>query len=93
MAPPELDGSTVASTKWEREQRAFWELRPSLLQTHAEKFVAIHEGKVVDSDDDRIPLALRVYARFGYVPIYVAHVSQPVRSNARVPSPRKLNAR
>jgi hypothetical protein len=48
---------------------------PDLLQTHAGRFVAVHEGRVVDSGDDKIALALRVYGKYGYVPIYVGPVT------------------
>jgi hypothetical protein len=38
--------------------------------------VAIHEGQVVESGSDKLDIAGRAYARFGYVPIFVtlAHV-------------------
>jgi hypothetical protein len=70
--------------KWEREYRAFLRLLPELLKTHRGKYVAVHEEAVVDSGDDEIALTLRVYARYGYVPIHVGLVSErpPV---ARVP--------
>ena len=81
MPPP-------AQGKWEQEFRAFLSLRPSLLPTHRDKYVAIHEGKVVDSGEDEIALGLRVYAKFGYVPIYVGRVSDEPQPIVRIPSPR-----
>ena len=85
---PEVDVPKSADPKWEREYRAFLRLRPSLLQTHANKFVAIHEGKDVDSDEDKVALGLRVYAKFGYVPIYVGRVSADSPTLVRMPSSR-----
>ena len=75
---------TDAPTKWEREYRAFQKLLPSLLQTHRGQFVAIHDEQVVDSGDDEIALAQRVFAKVGNVPIHVEFVSEcpPI---ARVP--------
>ncbi|MBI2926009.1 MAG: hypothetical protein HYY24_09920 [Verrucomicrobia bacterium] len=77
-----------APGKWEQEFRAFLRLRPSLLRSHRNRFVAIHEGKVVGSGEDEIALGLRVYAKFGYVPIYVGRVSDEPQPIVRVPSPR-----
>jgi hypothetical protein len=74
--------------KWRREQRAFRRLLPELLATHRGRFVAIHEGRVVESGDDKIDVARRAYARFGYVPIFVSLVAEPPAVPVRVPSPR-----
>lgn len=77
-------------SKRDRERRAFHQLLPSLLTTHREKFVAIHEERVVDSGDDKIELALRVYDKFGYVPIFVSLVTDVPQRPVRIPSPRIL---
>ncbi len=73
--------------KWEREQQAFQQLLPQLLQTHAGQFVAIHEGKVVGAGGDLVSVALQAYQQFGYVPIYVDLVTAE-RRTVRIPSPR-----
>jgi hypothetical protein len=67
--PPEL-------SKGEREHQAFLRLLPQLLLTHQGKFVAVHEGQVIDSDSDDIALVQRVHARVGYVPIHVGLVTE-----------------
>jgi hypothetical protein len=59
-------------------------LLPGLLASHRGKYVAIHEGQVVDSDAKDIALIQRVHARLGYVPIYVGLVSEE-RQIVRVP--------
>jgi hypothetical protein len=92
MRPPELDVPALNSSKWEEEQRAFLELRPTLLQSHAGKHVAVHDGKVVDFDEDRIALALRAYAKFGYMPIYIGSVSGSARPTVRLPGPREASS-
>jgi hypothetical protein len=79
-----------AETKWERERRAFHRLLPSLLATHRGKFVAIHEERIVDSGDDKVALALRAYAKFGYVPVFVSLVTDVPQQPVRIPSPRVL---
>jgi hypothetical protein len=62
--------------KGEREHQAFLRLLPQLLGTHQGKYVAVHEGQVIDSDADDIALVLRVHARIGYVPIRVGRVTE-----------------
>ena len=62
-------------TKWEQEYQAFRRLLPQLLTTHGGRYVAIHEGQVVDSGDDKLALALRVLAKVGNVPIHVGLVT------------------
>ena len=75
LPAPVLTPRPSKNEKWEREHAAFLELLPDLLQTHRGKFVAVHEGHVVDSGDDKIALALRVYEKYGYIPIYVGQVT------------------
>ena len=74
--------------QWERERQAFVNLESALLQTHSGKFVAIHDGEIVDSDADEVQLGLRVYGKYGYVPIYFGLVSETPMPPVRVPSPR-----
>ncbi len=77
-----------ALSKGEREYRAFLQMLPGQLATHRGKYVAVHEGQVVDSDANDIVLIQRVHARIGYVPIYVGLVSEE-RQVARVPHYRE----
>jgi len=84
---PRAKSSLAATSKWEREQRAFMQLRPSLLKTLEGKYVAIHGGKLVDSGKDKITLGMRVYSKFGYVPIYVGLVTSGPQTPVRLASP------
>jgi hypothetical protein len=88
LPAPSVDRPATSKSKWAREQRAFFRLRSALLRTQRDRYVAIHEGKAVDSGEDEIALGLRVYAKFGYVPIYVGRVSEKPDPAARIPSPR-----
>ncbi len=89
--PTTLPALTVELTrppqsKWEREYRAFLQKLPELLKTHRGKYVAFHEGQMVDSGDDELALASRVWDKYGYVPIHVGLVTdQPLRP-VRMPS-------
>jgi hypothetical protein len=71
-------------TKGEREFQAFLRLLPKLLATHRGKYVAIHDGQVVDTDTDDVALILRVQAKVGYVPIHVGLVTEQ-RPIVRIP--------
>jgi len=84
-SPPEL--TTHGSDPWEAERAAFWRLLPTLLQTHAGRYVAVYQGQVVDQGEDEIELGMRVYQKVGYVPIYVGLVSEE-RKLVRIPTPR-----
>ncbi|MBI1829939.1 MAG: hypothetical protein HYR84_00650 [Planctomycetes bacterium] len=76
--------------KWEREKRAFKAMLASLLTTHRGQFVAIHEGEVVESGLEKLEVAGRAYARFGYIPIFVSLVTDEAQPLARIPSPRNV---
>ncbi len=89
VSRPAPDFSTPARDKWEREYRAFWLMLPHLLQTRRGRYVAVHEGRLVGSGEASLPLAMRVYATYGYVPIYVGLVAEKVRVD-RVPHFRVL---
>jgi len=72
---------------WQEEQErllreeiaAFERIKPELLRTHKGKQVAILNGQLVDSDEDKRTLAKRVYARYGYRPILMTEVRETPR--------------
>src|SRR5688572_8333473 len=76
------------ATKFERERSAFYKLLPELLKTHANQYVAVHEGKVVASGTDKVDVGLRAYKEFGYIPIYVDLVADRPLPPGRFSSPR-----
>ena len=75
--------------EWERARQAFERMRSKLLKTHKGQFVAILNDQVVDADAEIGTLARRVYARFGYRPIYMQKVTEHPRV-ARISSPRAV---
>jgi hypothetical protein len=81
--PPVIEPIAPPRTKWEREYEAFRQLLPQLLATHRGQYVAIHDGQVVDSGDDKLALALRVLNRVGNVAIHVGLVSEEPEPVAR----------
>ncbi len=76
LAPP-------PRTKWEREFAAFREQLPHLLTAYRGKYVAIHDGQVMGSGDDKLALALRVLAQVGNVAIHVGLVTDEPAPVAR----------
>ncbi len=88
LPAPELTPPPPPKDKWQRERMAFQRLLPELLPTYRDKYVAIHEEKMVDSDNNIITLAERVYDRFGYQPIYCGLVTDKPLPIVRIPSPR-----
>lgn len=88
QAPPDLSSPLPEEDKWERERRAFHQLMPELLKAYRGQYVAIHLGQIVDSGDDAVALGLRVYAKYGYVPIFVGLVTDKPVPPVRVPLPR-----
>jgi len=83
LAPPVLHLTAPPATKWERERQAFRRLLPHLLLTHRGQYVAVHDGQVVDSGNDPLPLALRVLAQVGNVDIYVGLVTEEPEPTGR----------
>jgi len=80
---PELDISSrnYNLIQLEKEQLAFLALKSNLLndQRYREKYVAILQGRVVDSDLSLAQLAKRVYEKHGYVPILMTKVTDKIR--------------
>ncbi len=86
LPSPDLSGRGV--DKWRREQEAFHRLLPDFRTSHRGQFVAIHEGRVVESGEDKLEVGRRAYEQFGYVPIFVSQVVETPVIPVRVPSPR-----
>ena len=63
---------TPGNRRWLKEVAAYDAMWLDLLKTHVGKFVAIHDGKVVDCDGDERALIRRVLGK--YKPVYVEQV-------------------
>jgi hypothetical protein len=88
LPAPDLSALHLRTGKWEREQEAFLRLKSTLPAELKGKYVAVHEGKVVDAGENQIEVALRCYKKHGYVPIYVGLVSDLPLQPVQIPSPR-----
>jgi hypothetical protein len=71
---------------FEREVAAFEALKPSLLVQYEGQFVAIYQGKVVTSGDDKFVLSRKVRERYGPVICYIEKVTDETPRTARIPS-------
>jgi hypothetical protein len=72
--------------QFEREVAAYEAMWPELLKTHKGKWVAIHQGQLVDEDDDDHALLNRIWAKYGYdEPILVTQVLETPHRIVEVP--------
>jgi hypothetical protein len=85
---PAMPPPVPKDPKLKREYETFLRLYPELLKALYGNYVAIHEGQVVDSGEDKLAVAAQAYARHGYVPIYVHLVTDQPQQLDRIPSPR-----
>ena len=66
----------------EREAQAYEGLKPRLLESHRGRTVAVHQEQIVEvgaEGESLADLAVRVYKRLGYVPIYFKRVEDRPR--------------
>ena len=72
----------------EKEKEAFEKKKNYLLQHgYRGKYVAIHNGTVVDSDDNEINLIRRFFQEFGDVSVYIDRVSEKDELEIRLVTP------
>ena len=74
--------------QFESELRAFESMRESLQKDYAGRFVAVYQGRVLDSDKDKRALGKRVFAKYGRAPIYFQEVGPDPVPAVRVRTPR-----
>ena len=73
-----------------REVEAFERMKPELLRQYRNRAVAIYNGQVVEvgSENESVAdVAMRVYERLGYIPVYVYRVEETPRVY-KISSPR-----
>jgi hypothetical protein len=72
----------------EREQAAFEALLPQLLIQYEGQYVALHQGRVVDHDADRVALVIRLDQTHPDAVVLVKRVAAEPERVLRMPSPR-----
>jgi PHD/YefM family antitoxin component YafN of YafNO toxin-antitoxin module len=73
-----------------RESRAFEALKPELLKTHRNQYVAIVGGEVVETGDNEFDVIERVYQRLGRVVMFVDKVTDEPRPVHYMSSPKVI---
>jgi hypothetical protein len=58
----------------EHQAQLFDQMRPELLKHYREQYVWFEDGNVLDTDEDRAALAIRVYNRTGLRPLLIKKV-------------------
>lgn len=69
------------------EARAFRAMHRQLMEKHLGWYVAIHEGQLVDDDQDRRKLYLRIRAKYGIVPVLIRQVAKAPEREFNILSP------
>ena len=65
---------------------SFEALKPELLTTHPNEFVAIYQQQIVGFDTDEMNLIRRVYEQYGPVPCYVEKIVPETPRKVRITS-------
>lgn len=80
--------SVERRAKIHAEAEAWRALPDAMRQRYGLKFVAVHEGNVIDHDLDRLALYLRVRQRLGDVAVLITQASAPSPREFYIASPR-----
>jgi hypothetical protein len=79
----------MAREKITAEREALDAHYADILAAYNGQYVAVHQGRVVDSDSDARALYLRIRARYGYIPVLIRRITpQPRRRELVFRSPR-----
>ncbi len=76
IEPAAGNGSSAPDGDWRRakihtEAEAWRSVPTTVRRSYGDDFVAVHGGRVVDHDGDRLTLYRRLRARFGDIPILI----------------------
>ncbi|MEM7532262.1 MAG: DUF5678 domain-containing protein [Chloroflexota bacterium] len=69
-----------------QESEAYRQMHSKLLDTYQGQYVAIHQAKLVDHDEDEMILYYRVREKYGTKPILMRRVEKEVIQTMRIPS-------
>ena len=77
---------------FEREIAAFERLKSNLMEPYMGQYVAIYQGEVIASGDDKLAVLHEVRQQYGPIVCYVEKVSRELLRTARMPSFRIVNS-
>jgi len=72
----------------EREQEAFRQMLPELLNRYRDQYVAVYQGQVIDHDRDQTALVMRLDQTHPEAAVLVKRVTAEPERVLRMPSPR-----
>jgi hypothetical protein len=87
---PVIGDVPVVDNAWERNRTYFRQHFAEMLERYPDKFVAVHEGRVVAVGDTFVAAAKAAYAAQGYLPIYIDEVRETPGPMPRVPTPLRV---
>lgn len=73
---------------FEQEIAAFELLNPTLLEQYPEQYVAIYQGQVIATGDEKLALLEQVREQFGNIVCYIEKASPDSPRTVRMPSIR-----
>ena len=73
--------------KLDQEIAAYEAMHAELRRKYLGKWVAVHEQKLIDHDDDRAALYRRVRAKFGSLPVLIRQVTAQTSEDIRMRTP------
>jgi len=74
--------------KIDREQQAYKSQHRQILEKHAGNYIALHQGEIVDYDEDRVAISKRVRAKYGNEPVLITKVLEQEYQKVLLRSPR-----
>ncbi len=83
----------MARQKIHTESESFRKMHPDLMTKYEGQFVAIHNGQVVDHDEDARDLYLRVQVQYGHIAVLIRRVTPEAQQELVFRSPRLTRAR
>jgi hypothetical protein len=86
---PEERERVEQRSKIEREQQLYEAQHTDLLAGYQGQYIAMHEGKVVDQDVDRIALSRRIRQHYGRTAVLITQVREEPRLIINLRSPRR----
>ena len=72
------------------ETKAFNQQHDKLLAKYSDQYVAVHNGQVIDHDQDLRNLHLRIFNRLGHVPVLLKKVTNEPDRELVFRSPRPI---
>ena len=85
---PQLHFPKVEDDPWRRDEQAFFQKLPELLKTFRGKWIAIHNGEVVEVGDTRRQVLLQFLEKFPNDEVYIQLVDEEIPM-LKMYSPRK----